>query len=172
MRREAQNEISGQEYFMREPAFAIRTKINEGFACSTSLPALRPAQHIAEHRVRRLVVLSKLLKLTSTDSTFGTHSCTFPFFLLEFPCGSTAYATWFSPGALARTLHLSSLTGNPATRPTGSTYRMQMRERSFSTRLLLFILSAALNLAMIGCGRTQAAAPPPAPEVRVARVIQ
>jgi membrane fusion protein (multidrug efflux system) len=49
---------------------------------------------------------------------------------------------------------------------------MQMRERSFSTRVLLFILSAALNLAMIGCGGTQASAPPPVPEVKVAPVIQ
>jgi RND family efflux transporter MFP subunit len=49
---------------------------------------------------------------------------------------------------------------------------MLKREGSFSTRVLLFILSAVLNLAMIGCGGTQASAPPPAPEVKVAPVIQ
>jgi membrane fusion protein (multidrug efflux system) len=49
---------------------------------------------------------------------------------------------------------------------------MQMREGSFSTRVLIFILSGVLNLAMIGCGGTQASAPPPAPEVKVALVIQ
>jgi membrane fusion protein (multidrug efflux system) len=49
---------------------------------------------------------------------------------------------------------------------------MQIREGSFSTRVLIFILSGVLNLAMIGCGGTQASAPPPAPEVKVALVIQ
>jgi hypothetical protein len=63
-----------------------------GFACSTSLRALRPAQHIAEHRVRRLVMLSKLLKLTSTASTFATLLYVS---FLNSPCDSTAYATWF-----------------------------------------------------------------------------
>jgi RND family efflux transporter MFP subunit len=41
-----------------------------------------------------------------------------------------------------------------------------------SIKLLLFTLVAAFSLAAIGCGRTQAAAPPPAPEVTVASVIQ
>jgi RND family efflux transporter MFP subunit len=49
---------------------------------------------------------------------------------------------------------------------------MQKREGSFSTRVLLVILSAVLNLAMVGCVGTQASAPPPAPEVKVAPVIQ
>src|SRR5260370_13877577 len=49
---------------------------------------------------------------------------------------------------------------------------MQMREGSFSTRVLLFFVSAVLNLGMIGCEGTQASAPPPAPEVKVAPVIQ
>ena len=49
---------------------------------------------------------------------------------------------------------------------------MQKREGSFSTRVLLFILFAVLNLAMIGCGGTQASVRPPAPEVKVAQVIQ
>ncbi|HWX54689.1 MAG TPA: efflux RND transporter periplasmic adaptor subunit [Verrucomicrobiae bacterium] len=40
------------------------------------------------------------------------------------------------------------------------------------TKVLLFILLAVLTLAMMGCGRTQAAAAPPAPEVEVASVIQ
>jgi len=41
-----------------------------------------------------------------------------------------------------------------------------------STKVLPFILLAGFMLAMIGCGRTQAAAPSPAPEVRVAPVIE
>ena len=41
-----------------------------------------------------------------------------------------------------------------------------------STKVLLFILPAVFILALIGCGRTQASAPPPVPEVRVAPVIQ
>jgi RND family efflux transporter MFP subunit len=41
-----------------------------------------------------------------------------------------------------------------------------------SIKLLLFTLVAAFSLAAIGCGRTQAAAPPPAPEVTVASVIE
>jgi RND family efflux transporter MFP subunit len=49
---------------------------------------------------------------------------------------------------------------------------MQKREGSFSTRVLLVILSAVLNLPMVGCVGTQASAPPPAPEVKVAPVIQ
>jgi membrane fusion protein (multidrug efflux system) len=40
------------------------------------------------------------------------------------------------------------------------------------TGLLLFSLVAGFTFAMIGCGRTQAAAPPPPPEVRVAPVVQ
>src|SRR6266481_1481421 len=49
---------------------------------------------------------------------------------------------------------------------------MQKSSRSILNRLLLFSLVAGLNLAMIGCGGTQASAPPPVPEVKVAPVIQ
>ncbi len=41
-----------------------------------------------------------------------------------------------------------------------------------STKVPPFILFAVVSLAMIGCGRTQAAPPPTAPEVKVAPVIQ
>ena len=41
-----------------------------------------------------------------------------------------------------------------------------------ATRVPLFILLAVISLAMLGCGRTQAAAPPLPPEVRVAPVVQ
>jgi len=46
------------------------------------------------------------------------------------------------------------------------------KSRSILNRLLLFSLVAGATFAMIGCGRTQAAAPSPPPEVRVAPVIQ
>ena len=49
---------------------------------------------------------------------------------------------------------------------------MHKRKGFVSTKVLLFTLLAVFTLAMIGCGRTQAAAPPPAPEVGVAPVIQ
>jgi RND family efflux transporter MFP subunit len=49
---------------------------------------------------------------------------------------------------------------------------MHKHERLWSTSVLLFILSAVLTVAMLGCGRTQAAGPPPPPEVRVAPVVQ
>src|ERR1700721_3551204 len=49
---------------------------------------------------------------------------------------------------------------------------MHKHERFWSTSVLLFILSAVLTVAMLGCGRTQAAGPPPPPEVRVAPVVQ
>jgi RND family efflux transporter MFP subunit len=49
---------------------------------------------------------------------------------------------------------------------------MHKRSRSILNDLPLFSLVAGLALAMIGCGRTQAAAPPPLPEVRVAAVVQ
>jgi len=49
---------------------------------------------------------------------------------------------------------------------------MHERKRSILTGLLLFSLVAGFALAMIGCGRTQAAAPSPAPEVRVAPIVQ
>jgi RND family efflux transporter MFP subunit len=49
---------------------------------------------------------------------------------------------------------------------------MHKRERFVSTKVLLFIVPAVFSLTMMGCGRTQAAAPPPAPEVGVAPVIQ
>jgi RND family efflux transporter MFP subunit len=49
---------------------------------------------------------------------------------------------------------------------------MHKRKRSVLNKFLLFSLVAGFALAMIGCGRTQAAAPSPPPEVRVASVIQ
>jgi multidrug efflux pump subunit AcrA (membrane-fusion protein) len=49
---------------------------------------------------------------------------------------------------------------------------MPKGEEVVSTKVPLFILLAVVSLAMIGCGRTQAAPPPMAPEVRVAPVIQ
>src|SRR6266566_5862421 len=49
---------------------------------------------------------------------------------------------------------------------------MHKSSRSILNRLLLFSFVAGATFAMIGCGRTQAAAPPPPPEVRVARVVQ
>ena len=49
---------------------------------------------------------------------------------------------------------------------------MQKHGRVFSTKVLPFIFPAVFILAMIGCGRTRAAVPAPAPEVRVAQVIQ
>ncbi|MCU1310725.1 MAG: secretion protein HlyD [Candidatus Angelobacter sp.] len=52
---------------------------------------------------------------------------------------------------------------------------MQMLKGFVSTKVLLFVfvaLLAVLSLAMSGCARTQAKAPPPVPEVRVASVIQ
>jgi len=41
-----------------------------------------------------------------------------------------------------------------------------------SIKVLLFIPLVALTVAMSGCGRTEASVPPPAPEVRVAPVLQ
>ena len=49
---------------------------------------------------------------------------------------------------------------------------MHQLKRFVLPKALLFILLASLTLAVIGCGRTQATAPPPAPEVRVAPVVQ
>src|SRR6195256_3042707 len=49
---------------------------------------------------------------------------------------------------------------------------MQKSSRSILNRLLLFSLVAGATLAMTGCGRTQAAAPSPPPEVRVAPAVQ
>jgi len=49
---------------------------------------------------------------------------------------------------------------------------MHKRSRSILNKLLLFSLVAGATLAMLGCGRTQAAAPSPPPEVRVAPPIQ
>src|ERR1700730_15897358 len=49
---------------------------------------------------------------------------------------------------------------------------MHKHERFWSTSVLLFTLSAVLTVAMLGCGRTQAAGPPPPLEVRVAPVVQ
>jgi len=44
--------------------------------------------------------------------------------------------------------------------------------RTVYTKALLFILLAVFTFTAAGCGRTQAAAPPPAPEVQVVPVIQ
>jgi multidrug efflux pump subunit AcrA (membrane-fusion protein) len=49
---------------------------------------------------------------------------------------------------------------------------MHERSRSILNKFLLFSLVAGATLAMPGCGRTQAAAPAPLPEVRVAPVVQ
>lgn len=49
---------------------------------------------------------------------------------------------------------------------------MHKLKRFVSTKVLSFTLLAVLSSVLPGCGRTQAAAPPPAPEVRVAPVIQ
>ena len=49
---------------------------------------------------------------------------------------------------------------------------MHERKRSILTGLLISSLVAGFALAMVGCGRTQAAAPSPPPEVRVAPVVQ
>ena len=49
---------------------------------------------------------------------------------------------------------------------------MHKSSRSILNRLLLFSLVAGATFAMIGCGRTQAAAPSPPPEVRVVPVAQ
>src|SRR5437660_600150 len=49
---------------------------------------------------------------------------------------------------------------------------MHLLKRCASTKVLPLVFLAVSTLAVIGCGRTQAAAPPPAPEVNVAPVIQ
>jgi RND family efflux transporter MFP subunit len=49
---------------------------------------------------------------------------------------------------------------------------MHKCSRSILNKLLLFSLVAGVTLAMLGCGRTQAAAPSPPPEVRVAPAVQ
>jgi RND family efflux transporter MFP subunit len=49
---------------------------------------------------------------------------------------------------------------------------MHERKRSIFAGLLLFSLVAGFTLAMLGCGRTQAATPSPPPEVRVVPVVQ
>src|SRR5882724_4735707 len=49
---------------------------------------------------------------------------------------------------------------------------MHKRSRSILNKLLLFGLVAGATVAMIGCERTQAAAPPPPPGLRVAPVVQ
>src|SRR6266850_5947817 len=64
------------------------------------------------------------------------------------------------------------LAGKSCHTSTGSMDHMQKCNEVVSTRVLPFILLAGFTLAMIGCGRTQAAAPSPVPEVRVAPVIQ
>jgi RND family efflux transporter MFP subunit len=54
----------------------------------------------------------------------------------------------------------------------GSTDHMHECNKVVSTKVPPFILFAVVILAMIGCGRTQAAPPAMAPEVKVAPVIQ
>src|ERR1700704_1889110 len=49
---------------------------------------------------------------------------------------------------------------------------MHKCSRSILNKLLRFSLVAGVTLAMLGCGRTQAAAPSPPPEVRVAPAVQ
>ena len=49
---------------------------------------------------------------------------------------------------------------------------MHKLKRPFSLEVLSFTLLAVLSSAMLGCGRTQAAAPPRPPEVTVAPVVQ
>jgi membrane fusion protein (multidrug efflux system) len=49
---------------------------------------------------------------------------------------------------------------------------MHQRKRFFSNKVLPFVLLVVFAFAMIGCERTQAKAPPPAPEVVVASAIQ
>jgi RND family efflux transporter MFP subunit len=49
---------------------------------------------------------------------------------------------------------------------------MHKLKRSVATKVLPLTLFAVLSSAMLGCGRTQAAAPPPVPELEVATVIQ
>lgn len=49
---------------------------------------------------------------------------------------------------------------------------MHNRKDFVSTKVLLLILLACLILGMLGCGRTQASAQPPRPEVTVAPVVQ
>src|SRR5882757_2107949 len=61
---------------------------------------------------------------------------------------------------------------NPATHRRGVQTLIHERKKSIFTGLLLFSLVAGFTLSMIGCERTQAAAPLPPPEVRVAPVIQ
>src|SRR5712672_3683677 len=56
--------------------------------------------------------------------------------------------------------------------PTGSTAYMHKCTEVVATKVPLFTLFVVVSLAMLGCGRTQAAAPPPPPEVRVAPVIE
>src|SRR5258708_5514160 len=55
---------------------------------------------------------------------------------------------------------------------TRSTDSMHKCTRSILKNLQLFSLVAGATLAMLGCGRTQAAAPSPPPEVRVAPAVQ
>ena len=54
----------------------------------------------------------------------------------------------------------------------GDTDRMHKLKGPVSTKVLSFTMLAVLSSAMLGCGRTQAAAPPLPPEVTVAPVVQ
>src|SRR5258708_3625254 len=124
---------------------------------------------VVEPRVRRLRVTLELLKLTSTASTVVMR---WRVFILESslvsqPLTQTGFAVGFGT-CLAPVL----LAGKSCNTFTGSMNHMQKRKEVVSTKVLAFLLLAGLTLAMIGCGRTQAAAPSPPPEVRVAPVIQ
>ena len=55
---------------------------------------------------------------------------------------------------------------------TGDTDRMHKFKRPVSLEVLSFTMLAVFSSAMLGCGRTQAAAPPRPPEVTVAPVVQ
>ncbi len=55
---------------------------------------------------------------------------------------------------------------------TGSTNQMQKLKGFVLNNVVPFIPLAVFSLAMLGCARTQASGPPPAPEVRVTPVIQ
>src|SRR5258706_16452963 len=72
---------------------------------------------------------------------------------------------WHGPcsfGPVGKTCHMS----------TGSTAEMHKCTEVVATKVPLLTLLVVVSLAMLGCGRTQAAAPSPPPEVRVAPVVQ
>src|ERR1700723_2774133 len=74
--------------------------------------------------------------------------------------------------SVGRGLALVILGPTPCHFSTGDTDRMHKLKRPASLEVLLFTMLAVLSSAMLGCGRTQAAAPPRPPEVTVAPVVQ